>query len=649
MVRERTLTAESNTAAGTGFAALTTEWLLTAGTGAYAMGTTLAVNTRRYHGLLVAALEPPLTRVLALHCVVDWIETAGRRIDLAGQQFGATLHPDGWRAVAGCSTQPPGQCTWHLEVDGITVQRSVHLARNAGAVTVRWRVSGIEGPARLHVRPLTPLRDFHELDHEPFGAPAIAEEHPASVRIARGDAGLRIDAGSGGRWRSDPQWWRGFEYAGDRDRGQECVEDVWSPGVATFDLDGDEPRELTVTLDPLPPTQAPALPESDDPLVVAASQFLVHRTFRGAGAGSGRSILAGYPWFADWGRDTMIALPGLLLVPGWLDDARQVLMAFARHLRRGLLPNCFDDTGGGASYHTVDASLWFVHAIAEYARAGGRADLAPLLDASRAVISAYRHGTDYGIGLDDDGLVCVGDGHVCATWMDAARDGSRFTPRDGKPVEISALWYNAVCRLAELTDDDRERRELNDLARHTARNFAPRFWWPERDCLHDVLELRGDEWVGDGRLRPNQVIAASLPHAPLTDEQRARVVAAVREHLLTPFGLRTLDRSDPGYCGRYEGDLFQRDSAYHNGTVWPWLIGPYVEAVLRAGGFRETARADARAALKPLQDAIGDGCLGQIAEVYDGDPPHRASGCLAQAWSVAEVLRVAALVDRGIS
>ncbi|MHC5113067.1 MAG: amylo-alpha-1,6-glucosidase [Planctomycetota bacterium] len=637
MVHERALTRKRHDDRS---AALADEWLLTAGTGAYAMGTVLGVNTRRYHGLLVAATQPPVGRVLALHSVVDWLEVGGRRIDLAGQQFGEGLHPDGWTSLAATTVEAPGTCTWRFEIDGLAVTRRVRLHRAAGGVSVAWSVDGAAAPARLFVRPLTPLRDFHELDREHGDAPVIVSEDASGVAIERGGVGLRIGAAGDGAWRSEPQWWRGFEYAADRERGQDCTEDAWSPGVMVFDVDDDRPREIEVRLEPMPASEAPDPVQAADPLRAAADQFLV---FRGGG---GRSIIAGYPWFADWGRDAMISLPGLLLVTGRLDDARRVLRAFAASMRRGLIPNCFDDAGGGASFHTSDASLWFVHAVAEYARAGGEDDLPALVRAANAVIDAYRVGTDFGIGLDDDGLIRVGDGRVCTTWMDAHRDGVRFTPRDGKPVEISALWHHALRCLAELTDDAARRRDLDALARRAASSFRDRFRWSERGCLHDVLEPRDGAWVGDGRLRPNQVIAASLRHAPMDADERAAVAAAAREHLLTPYGLRTLAPGHPDYQGRYEGDLLRRDAAYHNGTVWPWLMGPYCETILRAGDFSAEARAEARDALAPLQTPLIDGRLRQVPEVYDGDAPHRPSGCPAQAWSVAEILRIEALIAR---
>jgi predicted glycogen debranching enzyme len=390
-------------------------------------------------------------------------------------------------------------------------------------------------------------------------------------------------------------------------------------------------------------------------LVKAADQFVVRRE------GAGRkltSIIAGYPWFSDWGRDTFISMRGLLLCTGRFAEALEVLQAFAGLQRRGLIPNCFDDGSGAAQYNTVDASLWYVHAACEYRRmTGDAAGFATVRQACLNVVEAYREGTDFGIRMDSDGLITAGNERTQLTWMDAQRDGVVFTPRHGKAVEVNALWYSGLLELAAAIEAElpNRARELRQVAELAGRAFEPVFWNGERGCLFDVVSPAGGGWRPNGQMRPNQIFALSQPFSALSPEKRSAALGCVRERLLTHAGLRTLEEIDPAYVGRYEGPLPQRDAAYHNGTVWPWLIGPYCEAVLRAGGFSEAAKREVRAAISPLLEEFMErrdwpGPLRQIAEVYDGEPVdgvRRPEGCMAQAWSVGEMLRILAMLGDG--
>ncbi|RMH13746.1 MAG: glycogen debranching protein, partial [Planctomycetota bacterium] len=351
------------------------------------------------------------------------------------------------------------------------------------------------------------------------------------------------------------------------------------------------------------------------------------------------SIIAGYPWFADWGRDTMIALPGLLLETGRFDEALSTLELFASHMHRGLIPNRFDDYAGGAHYNTVDASLWFVHAATEYLlRTQDDTGFARLIEPCLEIIEAYQRGTDYNIHLDD-GLIAAGSPSTQLTWMDAQRDGVTFTPRYGKCVEINALWHHGLRRLSRALAGHTTHRtvELDTLAARCAERFTRLFNNPAGG-LYDRLEPTASGYRPVDEIRPNQIFAASLADAPLDHAGRASVVKTVRRELLTPFGLRTLAPSDPAYIGHYRGNLFERDRAYHNGTVWPWLIGPFVEAALRVDPSQH-ARTSLRALLQPLTNRMSQVCLGQVGEICDGDEPHTPDGCPAQAWSVAELLR----------
>jgi len=659
-------------------AALNAEWLLTNGLGGFAMGTLLGANTRRYHALLIASLSPPVRRVVALHSLIEQLVIGERQIELATHQFGPdlTLHPDGFQRLASLTHHAPDRMAWTWQIADATITRELHLLPNCHAADITYTIRNLTQAALLRIRPMTPLRDFHGLLREGDRVPEVFSRGKTGLLLRHNDIAMMIDAfGPDGSqpspgWKIEPDWWRSFSYAVDRDRGQDWQEDVWSPGVVELKLAPARDRVITVRVNVAVETpsgtmwmgghdtkssskepERAAEPSVMSRLRAAAAQFVVARRNAATG-GSSTTVIAGYPWFADWGRDTMISLPGLMLTTGRLDEARSTLLTFARAMRNGLLPNLFNDYGGASDYNTVDASLWFVHAVHELWKSGGGKTIDPeLLQACHAIVHAYRHGTDYHIGMEPDSLIAAGDSSTQLTWMDAKRDGVSFTPRHGKPVEINALWHHALLCLAAMTDNPRERDDFTQLAARVAASFRSQFWWDEKQCLHDVLTpiaTGGGAFVPDGCLRPNQIFAASLPHSPLTADQQKVLVRTVGERLLTPFGLRTLDPEHPMYRGRYEGDLYRRDSSYHQGTVWPWLIGPFCEALLRTEQFSVKSKHEVRRIITPLLhelDAPGRGCLDQIAEVYDGDEPHRPSGCPAQAWSVAEVLRVYSMIE----
>ncbi|MEO1584720.1 MAG: amylo-alpha-1,6-glucosidase [Planctomycetota bacterium] len=673
------------------------EWLLTDGFGGFAMGTIAGVPTRRYHGLLTASLVPPLERVLALHSLneIVWVHPDDPRcfpIDLTEASFVDGTRLTGARAVLERFELFPGgenSVRWTYRVDeGATLIREVQLCEGRSAAVVRYEAHG----ARMwvDVRPLMGMRGFHGLNHGPDGRARVT--HTADGRglwVARGELESSIEIGptTAGAFKVSPHWWEGFWYAHEADRGFDASECLFCPGSLHLGLH--EPAEVLVTLGPpgedgdlfdasrrspgreirLLSSVAEAMKdggaEAEDhqiaALVSAADQFVVRRAGSRSLArhdGALVTVIAGYPWFGDWGRDSMIALPGLLLSTGRLAEAGRVLETFAGAQRDGLIPNRFDDDGGDPEYNTADASLWFLHACCEYVAAGGDQGLYRdlLLPACMDVIEAYTDGTRYGIGVDRaDGLVRAGDERTQLTWMDAARDGVVFTPRHGKPIELQALWYHGLESIAESVSpwDPVAAGGLRTHAERCGAGINGLFWSDRLGCLVDCLRPTTRGWAPVEEVRPNQLFAASLEHSPLAPERRSAVTRLCRERLWTAGGMRTLDPADPGYHGRYAGLMFERDAAYHTGTAWPWLLGPMAEAVLRSGGFSAHACREARSIVAPmLGEMLGPNAPapGQMFEVYDGDAAdQRPGGCPAQAWSVAEVLRVLLLIRRSES
>lgn len=723
--------------------ALGTEYLLTNGLGGFALGTALGVPTRRYHGLLIAATNPPVGRVVALHSIAERLVVhAGdreRAHDLFSYEFlraegggeaGANvpmLHPRGHERVQRFVVEQATtsvsvgarRATWTLslrdaDLDRVEIVKQLVLERQTNACTVRYWITLGDGAslpagvtAELHLRPMTPLRDFHALRRraacDRYGVETSDASASAHVEID----GLRLELGvEGAAFEDDPQWWYGCFYRAEADRGQDCQEDLFSPGVFVRPIRPGRSGKVecalkaTLSVPRIPTTESAtgsagasrALAQTDPALVrlhAAAADFVVRRTapvrnaagelVAPASDGAGVSVIAGYPWFSDWGRDTFISLPGLMLHTGRFDDAARTLRTFAACRRKGLIPNVFNDQTGEPEYNTVDASLWYVHAACEHARLSNDDELlrGEVGRACLEVVDHYRRGDaggpplsgTFNICMDPfDKLMMAGTEATQLTWMDARRDGVTFTPRHGKPVEINALWYNALRSLSErmASINPTASANMRDLAGAVGASFVKAFWCGDSgaagtnkgerasgrlfDCLTPLQSEGRHEWVPAREIRPNQLLAVSLPHSPLSKGQQLAVLATVRERLLTPMGVRTLDPADSRYRGRYEGRLFDRDAAYHQGTAWPWLLGVYAIAVLRVGEFSDSARTEARRALEPILAQMDPpkaaaGCLGQIAEVYDGDDPQRPSGCPAQAWSIAVILEAMHLMQ----
>ncbi len=634
------------------------EWLLTNGLGTFASSTAVGCNTRRYHGLLCAALLPPVGRFMLLNRVGELLILDGQREhphEFSINQFRQNMHPRGDRYLQ--HFELTDIVRFEYLIEGVRIIKEVQLLWEQNAVGLRYQVH-CDRPRQVELQllPFVSLRDFHAL-RSSSNARLQSAASSRQVSVRDGERGIHIQADNGS-FVERGDWWYGHVYPIETQRGQDDTEDLFTPGTFIVPMQLDEAKMGAVTLwagdqpTGLPNWESARKQHPNPPLIIpdsasqrvkdsvqtlsvlarAAADFIVRRKQPDGSAGT--TVLAGYPWFADWGRDTMIALPGLFLATGRFEEAAQVLGLFAQYVSDGMIPNRFDDYTNEPHYNTVDASLWFIHAAHEFARLSGDQQMfdTRLRPACEAILSGYQNGTRFNIRMDpDDFLISAGDANTQLTWMDAKQGDIAFTPRHGKAIEINALWYSALKQMA-----------YHDLATHVAENFVKRFYINDFRGLNDVIGTTNGNVVPDGSLRPNQIFAVSLPHSPLSHDQQHAVVEVVRRELLTPFGLRTLARSDAKYRGRYEGDVFQRDGAYHNGTVWPWLIGPFLDAYLRVEGETQASLNQARQWLLPLQQQFKTrGCIGQICEIFDGDEPHRPAGCFAQAWSVAEVLRLA--------
>jgi predicted glycogen debranching enzyme len=622
------------------------EWLEADGLGGFASGTVAGPRTRRYHALLLTATHPPTGRVVLVNGVEAWVESEAGRVPLTAQRYAPDLVvPEAGAPIAGFRHEP-WPC-WTLRLpDGSEIAHDILVHRPSGETLLRWRRIAGSGPCRLAVRPLLSGRDYHALHRENAGFDFAA-------RIAGGTVAWRpypglpaITALSNGTYRHAPDWYRNFLYTAEQARGLDCIEDLATPGLFAWDLAAGEAVLILRAGDALAgaaPARAAQIAADEQaaraalgtPLRRAADCYLVNR-------GEGRTVLAGFPWFTDWGRDTFIAMRGLTLANPRLDDAGNILLAWCGAVSEGMLPNRFPDAGDTPEYNSVDASLWFVVAVHEFlaSREAPPPVRDRLRDAVGAILQGYAAGTRYRIGMDADGLLAAGEPGVQLTWMDAKIGDRVITPRIGKPVEVQALWINAL-RIAAAWD-----ARWQPLAARATAAFLARFPDPANGGLFDVVDADHVPDKNDGKLRPNQILAVGgLPFPIVTGEAARRIVDLVEARLLTPLGLRSLAPDDPDYVGRYRGDPLARDSAYHQGTVWPWLMGPFVQAWLAVRGNTEAAKAAARARfLPPLHAHLATAGLGHVSEVADGDAPHRPGGCPFQAWSLGELIRIEALL-----
>jgi predicted glycogen debranching enzyme len=637
-------------------AALRREWLETNGLGGFASSTIIGLNTRRYHGLLVAATKPPVGRFVLLSKLEETLFIDGERFDLSANRYPGVVHPEGFRYLRQFRLNPFP--VFSYEVDNIKIEKSVFMIHGENSTVIQYELRKnkhleVARNLRLEIRPLMAFRHYHDTTHENGAlSPAVQERSGlTSFTPYDGLPSLHL-AHNAIELRKTGVWYHNFEYDAERERGLDFSEDLFNPFVLRFDLrlcrqasviasteqrdvaNAVEYRRTETTRRRKALVASPVEDSFAQSLAAASHQYLVSR-------GDEKTVIAGYHWFGDWGRDTMIALPGLTLPTGKYEVARSVLRTFAKHVEQGMLPNRFPDPGDAPEYNTVDGALWFFEAARAYFAYTGDLDLLrdELYPIFADIVSWHARGTRYGIKMDESGLLTCGEVGVQLTWMDAKIGDWVVTPRRGKPVEIQALWYNALCIMEDLAGrcgDEAARRRYRHMATLAQWSFNRLFWNERLGCLYDVV----NGGRPDPSIRPNQIFAVSLPHSMLPGARARKVVEKVEQHLLTPFGLRTLAPSDPRYRGSYTGSPSERDGAYHQGTVWPWLLGPFITAYIKVNGGKEDAKRHAEAWLSPLESHLTEAGLGQISEIFEGDAPHRPCGCIAQAWSVAEILRV---------
>lgn len=665
--------------------AIEKEWLESNGIGGYASSTIVGANTRRYHGLLIAATRPPLGRVLLLSKLEEILCIGEREYPLSTNIYPYTVYPEGYKNLVQFRLKPfPA---FQYSIDGMYIEKTVFMLSGENTTVILYRVGSMDDahvtpePLSLKVRVMVAFRDYHWLTREnqmlETGYKIIADGVYLRPYGTLPPMYLFHDAQS---MEHVSFWYKNIEYPKEMERGLEAHEDYYSPFALRFDLckkkdcyvvastskydtldvfgllDREiESREknnrdwiLKMNNTGLQSSISvqKSLPEEGAERIEKLKKLSEHlwstsRSFIVKRGNDKRSIIAGYHWFGDWGRDTMISLPGLTLVQGRFEEAREILLSYAGYVSKGMVPNRFPDYGEMPEYNTVDASLWYIHAVYQYLYFSRdfQTVYQDLYGVLREIVEYYQKGTRYNIHMDKDGLIYAGAGGVQLTWMDAKVGDWVVTPRMGKVVEINALWYNALKIMSFFSQEMKLSSECawyNTLAQKVSGSFNEAFWFHEGRYLYDYI----DGEVKDKAIRPNQVFAVSLPYTMLSGERQESVMEVIEGHLLTPFGLRSLSPGDEDYLGRHLGNPYERDRSYHQGTVWTWLIGPYISAYARVYADRKETRDHIERLLEPFYSHLFDAGLGTVSEVFDGDFPHTPRGCISQAWSVAEILRV---------
>lgn len=635
------------------------EWLETNGLGGWSGSSLSGCNTRRYHGLLMASIKPPAERMLLVSKLDETIIINGNHFDLGTNDYGDTIFPQGLKWLN--SFKRDYFPEWIYEVPGVRIRKTITMVNGENTTLIHYEILNADGPFTFQLLPLIAARGYHELQHaynnifwnidfknglfhnQPFeGAPDIYISVPGSSFL------------------STNKWYYNFNYLQEKYRGLDYQEDLFNHGLFTVDLkDGDILDIIVSTEDPggknpqmlfeIERNRKLSLVKAVTDnllrqLVQAADQFIVKRIVPAESETDPpidlKTVIAGYHWFTDWGRDTMISLPGLCLQTGRFEDAKKIIAVFAKSVSMGMLPNRFKDDNEPPEYNNVDGTLWYFNAIYEYLQSTNDVNfiIKEILPVLKDIIDWHFKGTRYNIQVDNDGLLYAGESGQQLTWMDARIGDWVVTPRMGKPVEIEALWFNALKifeSLLLLNKESSDAENILEKAEQARKSFNEKYWYAEGGYLYDNIDELG---IPDLSLRPNQLFAISLPFPILEGDNAKSVVNIARSKLLTSVGLRSLSPDDPRYKGTYGGNTFMRDSVYHQGTVWSWLLGPYLEAGIKS--FGDEFRAEALHIVGGFVHQFNEGCIGTVSEIFDGDAPHHPRGCVAQAWGVAEILRV---------
>lgn len=635
------------------------EWIETNGLGGWSGSTLTGCNTRRYHGLLVAATVPPVERMALVSKLDETIWLNDRKFELATNNYGDTIAPTGYTYLHSFTKNIFPEWIFEIPVTiegGITqtirLKKTIAMIHGENTTVILYEVQNAPGQFTLELLPLVSVRGYHSLmlENESVQKNAVFANEVLTVKAYDGTPDISIKV-PGSNFTTEPNWYRHFYYAVENYRGLDCREDLFTHGHFQVMLSQGETIGIILSTENVSDKDAttlllqerkrrenllemPYAGNLSQVLTLAADQFIVKRDE------DLKTVIAGYHWFTDWGRDTMISLPGLCISTGRFEDAKKILSAFAGSISQGMLPNRFQDNGEAPEYNNVDGTLWFFIAVQKYWQATGDKSfiLDTILPVLTDIIEWHYKGTRYQIRVTEDELLYAGEVGQQLTWMDARIGNWVVTPRMGKPVEIQALWYNALCIYSELLLLDKNKKQsavFADKAKKARQSFTDAFWNPSVNGLYDFIDQYNQP---DLKIRPNQLFAISLPYPLVEGEKAKNILSLVETQLYTPVGLKSLAKTDTDYIPVYGGDAYHRDSSYHEGTAWSWLLGPYIDAIMKTKGSK--AKAMSRKVIKDFEYHLNEACLGTVSEIFDAEFPHHPRGCVAQAWGVAEILRV---------